>query len=92
MPNQALLFILIWIIGLLALMYFFYVMPGKKKNAEVRKMHDSIAVGDEIATIGGIIGTVTERDGEVLRILVDEKTGTELRIVIYAVQGIRNKA
>lgn len=92
MPNQAILFILIWIIGLLAMMYLFYVAPGKKKNAEVRKMHDSVAVGDEIATIGGIIGTVTQRDGEELRVLVDDQTGTELRIVIYAVQSIRRKA
>ena len=92
MPNQAILFILIWIIGLLAMMYLFYVAPGKKKNAAVRKMHDSVAVGDEIATIGGIIGTVTERDGEELRVLVDDQTGTELRIIIYAVQSIRRKA
>lgn len=92
MPNQALLFILIWIVGMLVLMYLFYIVPGRKKNAEVRKMHDSIAVGDEIATIGGIIGTVVERDGEVLRVLADEKTGAELKIVIYAVQSIRRKA
>ncbi len=91
MPKQALLFILIWVIGIIALMYFFYIVPGKKKNARVKQMHEAIAVGDEIATIGGIIGTVTERDGETLKILVDEKTGTELKIVIYAVQSVHAK-
>lgn len=91
MPNQAILFVLIWIIGMVVLMYFFYIAPARNKNAQVKKMHESIETGDEIVTIGGIIGKVTAKDGEELKILVDENTGTEIRIVIYAVQSIKSK-
>lgn len=92
MPNQAILFILIWILGLAVLMYIFFIAPGKKKNAQVKQMHESIGVGDEIVTIGGIIGKVTAKDGEELKVLVDENTGTEIKIVLYAVQNIKSKA
>ena len=55
-------------------------------------MHDSIAVGDEVATIGGIVGKVVYRDDEIVKILIDEKTGTEMKVVVMAVQTILEKA
>lgn len=38
--------------------YFFAIRPQKKQEKETAAMRNSIAVGDEIITIGGIIGTV----------------------------------
>jgi len=39
-------------------MYFFMIRPENKKRKEAEAMRNSLAVGDEITTIGGIIGTV----------------------------------
>lgn len=39
--------------------YFFLIRPEKKKNKQVTDMRDSLRVGDEIVTIGGIVGKVT---------------------------------
>lgn len=91
MGKDMILFMLIWIVGVVVLLYFMTILPGKKKNKKIREMHDSVAPGDEITTIGGIMGTVLERDGESVRICVDEETGTTMRVVIYAVQSIRRK-
>ncbi len=39
-------------------MYFLMIRPQKKKQKEEQNMRDSIQIGDEITTIGGIIGRV----------------------------------
>ena len=85
-------FVLIYSVGLLALMYFAVILPGKRKNKKTQQMHDAVKVGDTISTIGGILGTVTERAGDTVTLLIDENTGTTMRIVIYAVQSIVEQA
>lgn len=39
-------------------MYFLMIRPQKKKQKEEQKMRDSVRVGDEITTIGGICGRI----------------------------------
>lgn len=39
-------------------MYFLMIRPQKKKQKEEQQMRDTIQIGDEITTIGGIIGRV----------------------------------
>lgn len=41
-----------------ALMYFLMIRPEKKKQKKVEAMRNALGVGDEIVTIGGIMGTV----------------------------------
>lgn len=83
---------LIYVLGVLVLLYLLTILPGKRKNKKTREMHDSVAVGNSVSTIGGIIGTVVERDGDTVLLRIDEATGTTMRIVIYAVQSILEKA
>ena len=85
-------FMLIDVVGVVILLYFLPILPGKRKNKKTRQMHDSVKAGDTISTIGGIIGTVTERDGDTVVIRIDEKTGTTMRIVIFAVQSVIEQA
>ena len=44
--------------GLLIVMYIFMVRPQKKQEKEQNDMRNNLAVGDEITTIGGIVGRV----------------------------------
>ena len=46
------------IIAMFALMYFLMIRPENKRKKEAQNMRDSLAVGDEITTIGGITGTI----------------------------------
>ncbi len=39
-------------------MYFLMIRPQKKKQKEEQKMRDSVRIGDEITTIGGICGRI----------------------------------
>ena len=49
-------------IGMLVVMvvvfYFFGIRPQKKQEKETKAMRDALSVGDEITTIGGIVGKV----------------------------------
>lgn len=39
-------------------LYFFMIRPENKKRKEAENMRNSLAVGDVITTIGGIVGTI----------------------------------
>ncbi len=49
---------LIGMVLLIGAMYFFMIRPQKKQEKETAKMRDNLVVGDEITTIGGIIGKI----------------------------------
>lgn len=49
---------ILMMVGLFAVMYFLVLRPQKKKQKEEQQMRDSIQIGDEITTIGGIMGRV----------------------------------
>ena len=82
------LVILAYVLALFAVLYFVVIVPGNKKHKQTKAMHDSVKVGDKVTTIGGLIGVVKERDGDTVKILVDEATGTTATFVIYAIQQI----
>ncbi len=49
---------IILMVVMLAAMYFFMIRPQKKRQKQEQEMRNSIEIGDEIVTIGGIIGRV----------------------------------
>lgn len=50
--------LIVMMVLLFGVMYFVMIRPQKKKQKEEQQMRDSIEVGDEITTIGGITGRV----------------------------------
>lgn len=51
---------LILLVVFIALIYFMMIRPQRKKDKEDKAMRDALNVGDEIMTIGGVIGKVTK--------------------------------
>ena len=50
-----------WILMLVlmfGILYFFMIRPENKRKKEAENLRNSLAVGDEITTIGGMTGTV----------------------------------
>ena len=43
---------------MLAIFYFMMIRPENKKKKELEKMRSELTVGDQVTTIGGIIGTI----------------------------------
>ena len=48
---------IIMVVALIAIFYFLLIRPENKKKKEAQQLRDSLAVGDEVTTIGGIVGT-----------------------------------
>lgn len=46
------------VVIMLAIFYFMMIRPENKKKKELEKMRSELAVGDQVTTIGGIIGTI----------------------------------
>jgi preprotein translocase subunit YajC len=59
---------LIFVVVLFVFAWLFLVMPSRRRQRSHAAMQDSIAVGDEIITAGGIHGTVTETGIEDVRL------------------------
>ena len=49
---------IIMIVAMVAIMYFMLIRPENKRKKEAENMRNSLAVGDEVTTIGGIVGTI----------------------------------
>ena len=49
---------IIMLVGMVAVFYFFIIRPQKKQEKKTAEMRNNIEIGDEIVTIGGIIGSV----------------------------------
>lgn len=76
---------LIMLVGVMVLMYFMTVRPQKKRQKEEQQMRDNIQVGDEITTIGGIMGRVvtTKEDSLIIETGADRN---KMKITRWAVQ------
>ncbi|MBK5253044.1 MAG: preprotein translocase subunit YajC [Peptostreptococcaceae bacterium] len=51
---------LIPLVILLGVMYFLMIRPQNKRDKETKAMRNSVEVGDEIVTIGGICGKIVK--------------------------------
>ena len=72
-------------------MFFFTSRSNKKKEKEAKNMLDNLQVGDEITTIGGIIGQVVSIKEETL-VLETSHDRTRIRILKSAVSRVDVKA
>lgn len=55
---------ILMIVVLVVVFYFFLIRPENKKKKKLKEMREAMSTGDDITTIGGIIGKVVSIDGE----------------------------
>ena len=65
------------------LFYAFLILPQRRRMKGMQALRDSVEIGDEIRTVGGIYGTVNRMDDE--SVVIDVGGGTTLRISRRAV-------
>ena len=86
----------IWVtIGMLVVVvvvfYFFGIRPQKKQEKEAADMRNNLTVGDEITTIGGIIGKVVSIKDETC-VIETSHDRTKIRILKSAISRVDVKA
>jgi preprotein translocase subunit YajC len=67
------------------------IRPQKKQEKKDAEMRDALQVGDEVTTIGGIIGKVISIKGETF-VLETTKDKTKLRFLKGAIRTVDVKA
>ena len=75
------------IVFLFVIMYFFMIRPQKKQEQEAAAMRNALAVGDEVTTIGGIIGKVISIKEETF-VLETTKAKTRIRFLKGAIRSV----
>ena len=78
-------------VGMIAVFYFLMIRPQKKQEKKDAEMRDALAVGDEVTTIGGIIGKVVSIKGETF-VLETTKDKTHIRFLRGAIRSVDVKA
>ena len=79
------------IVFLFVIMYFFMIRPQKRQQQQDALMRESLAVGDEVTTIGGIIGKVISIKEETF-VLETTKDRTKIRFLKGAIRTVDVKA
>jgi preprotein translocase subunit YajC len=82
-PDTNPLGFLLPIVLIGAVFYLLLVLPQRRRMRKMQELRDSIEIGDEVRTIGGIYGTVTGEQGD--SFLLDIGSGTTIRIVKRAI-------
>lgn len=73
--------------GFLVVMYLFMIRPQKKSEAQLKDIRSKLEIGDEVTTIGGIVGRVVSLKEDFILI----ETGsdrTKMRLKRWAVQSV----
>ena len=74
---------LISLVLMVGIFYFLLIRPQQRRVRQQRELVESLDVGDEVVTIGGMFGTILEMDDE--SVTIDAGGGTRLRYLKQAV-------
>ena len=78
-------------VAVLGLVMFFSFRKQKKQDQEIANMRNNLQVGDEITTIGGIIGKVVSIKEETC-VIETSRDATKIRILKSAISRVDVKA
>ena len=83
--TQSMLPMLLIMGGLFVLMYFTSIRPQKKRQKEEQQLRENLQIGDEITTIGGIMGRIVtiKEDSIIIETGADR---VKMRVMRWAVQ------
>ncbi|MBQ3519569.1 MAG: preprotein translocase subunit YajC [Clostridia bacterium] len=81
--SPVMMFVLMGV--MVVAMYFLTIRPQKKKQKEEQQLRDSVQIGDEITTIGGIVGRIVtvKEDSIVIETGADR---TKMKLMRWAIQ------
>ena len=82
---------IIMLVGMFVAMYFLTIRPQKKADKEANEMRNNLQIGDEITTVGGIIGRIVSIKEETC-VIETSRDGTKIRILKTAVRNVDVKA
>ncbi|MCL1816233.1 MAG: preprotein translocase subunit YajC [Clostridiales bacterium] len=80
---------LIYIVLMVAIFYFLLIRPQQKQKKQRNSMMDSLNVGDEIYTAGGILGTITRIKDQTIWLRISDRC--EIELLKTSIGGLKTK-
>jgi len=71
---------IIFLVLMFVIMYFFMIRPQQKRQKEIQKFRNTLAVGSSVVTSGGIYGTVKNLNAGESYITIEISKGVEIKI------------
>ncbi len=82
---------IIMIVVLVVVFYFFLIRPENKKKKKLKEMRESMTVGDQITTIGGIMGKIVNVSGETVTFETSEDR-VRVKVAKWAISTVGKEA
>lgn len=82
---------IILIVVLIAVMYFVMIRPQQKQEKKNKEMRSSLKIGDEIVTIGGIVGKITKITDKTVTIQTGNPN-TKIELIKASVGSVSKKS
>ena len=78
-PDSGGLMSFLPLVLMFAVLYFIMIRPQMKRQKETKAMLEALAVGDEVMTVGGIMGKVTALKDAVVTVEISASTEVQLQ-------------
>jgi len=75
------------LIAIVVVFYFLMIRPENKRKKEMKKMLSELVVGDEITTIGGVVGRIVNLKEDEVTI----ETGSDRVKIVFLRSAIASK-
>ena len=85
--GSSMLSIVLMVVLFIGVFYLFGIRPQKKQERQAAEMRNSLMVGDEITTIGGIIGKIVSLKEETM-VIETTRDHTRIRLLRSAVRSV----
>jgi preprotein translocase subunit YajC len=84
--TYSTIYMIVMFAVLILIFYFLLIRPQRKKDKQTQKMRDALQVGDEVTTVGGIVGRiVTIKDNTI--VIETGADRNKIRIKKWAIQS-----
>ena len=87
-PTESMIPMVTMIVLMLLLMYFMIYRPQKKQQKRESEMRNSLEIGDEVTTVGGIVGRVISMKDDTF-VLETSSDRTKLRFRRTAIASVQ---
>ena len=78
---------IIMIILMLVIFYLFLILPENKKKKAAEELRNSLKIGDDVTTIGGIYGTIVNIKDDTITLAIGSQR-TEMVVARWAIRQV----
>ena len=78
-PASTLPFLLVWLGGMMLILYLLYIRPQQKRQKAQAAMLSGLKKGDRVLTAGGMYGTVVGVKDDIAVLRIGDDTKVEFR-------------